>query len=245
MEIAKILPKIGLSQHQSDIYLSLVESGPARISDIYKNTGIHRPIIYQVLPKLEAKELISHSIKGKQKYFAAEPPRKLRKLFSDLIDSFDSQIDLLEETYSAKSIKPKVKYLEGKTGLKSVHEDLVNSLKRDDIYYRFTANTDLEKFEKYHPQNYKKRRDSKGLQRFIINNEAVSREKKSKKLGRFTRTIPAESDLFEHGINLLIYDKKTAYLDLNSETAFVIENKNIAEFHKSIFKLIWEKLEKQ
>lgn len=204
MNISQILPKIGLTQHESDIYLSLVESGPARISDIYKNTGIHRPIIYQSLPKLEAKELVTHSTKGKQKYFAAEPPRKLRKLFSDLIDSFDEQIEHLEETYAAKSIKPKVKYLEGKSGLKSVHEDLVTSLKRDDIYYRFTSNTDLEKFKTYTPKDYKKRRDNKGLQRFIINNETISHEKHTKKLGRFMRTIPAESDLFEHGINLLM-----------------------------------------
>ncbi len=56
-------------------------------------------------------------------------------------------------------------------------------------------------------------------------------------LNRFTRTIPGQSDIFEHNINLLIYDKKTAYLDLNSETAFIIENKNIADAvnsHQSI-----------
>lgn len=242
MEIRKILPKIGLTQNESDIYLSLVGSGPARISDIFKNTGIHRPIIYQTLPKLAAKELITESTKGKQKYFAAEPPRKLKKLFSDLIDSFDSEIAELEEEYSAKSIKPKVKYLEGITGIKSVHEDLVTSLKRDDIYYRFTSNTDLNKIAKYHPKDYLKRRDNKNLQRFIINNEAIKKLNSPQNLNRFVRTIPAQSDIFEHDINLLIYDKKTAYLDLNSETAFVIENKNIAEFHKSIFKLLWDKL---
>lgn len=241
MDTNKILQRIGLSKNESAIYLSLINSGPARISDITKDTGIHRPLVYLALPRLEAKELVTHSIKGKQKYFAAESPRKLQKLFLELIDEFDRQLPEIEKNFEAKSSKPKVRYLEGKKGIISVLDDLVHSLNKEEIYYRFTSNTDLKKLVKYRSDDYTKLRDRKNLQRFIINNQKISKLD-SPDLNRFFKSLPPDSPVFEHDISQIIYSTKVAYLDFNSETAFIIDNKKIADFQRDIFKTLWEKI---
>src|SRR3990167_8478695 len=97
MEIAEILQKIGLSEKESQIYTALLETGPATVSDIFRRTGIHRPLIYKALPALFEKELVSVFPKGRQKRFVAESPEKLKNLLAKLSSDFESMIPELEQ----------------------------------------------------------------------------------------------------------------------------------------------------
>ena len=56
MDKIKILEKIGLTKHESAIYLGLLELGPSNISKISQKTAIHRPLIYKALPSLLEKK---------------------------------------------------------------------------------------------------------------------------------------------------------------------------------------------
>lgn len=245
MDIGKLLQILGLTKHESAIYYSLLQTGPAKISIISRQTGLHRPTIYQTIPNLIKKSLLTHSTKGKQKIYIPEPPEKLKKLFFELADNFDNAIPEMNKLFETFGQRPIVKFLEGKEGIKKIHQDLVDSLKKDSIYYRYTSNLTLKRFKEYLPKNYQKIQENKKLQRLIINNVPVSREDsfaKKQKLDRLTKTIPLETSKFEHDINQIIYDNKVVYIDSNTETAFVIENKKIADFHRDLFQILWKKL---
>jgi len=242
MDKNQILEKIGLTKHESAIYLALLELGPSNISRISQKTAIHRPLIYKALPSLLNKKLITQSQRKKGKIYIAEPPNRLEALFDDLkIDFFEILPDL-EDSYSNNEQKPKVRFLEGKDGTKRVFDDIVRSLKKGDTFYRFSSNTDgVEKKDKYLPRSYRSIRDAKMLQREVITNEQTSKQK-TPKLDRFVKIMPADFGPFEHNVTEVVYGNKVAFIDYNSETAMIIESRRIAEFQKHIFKMFYKKL---
>jgi len=241
MTKSNIFNKIGLNDKELKIYIVLIERGPLLIAQIAKHTGIYRPAIYQNLPNLMSKGLVTVSAKGKQKFYVAEEPEKLKNLVSELTNELEDIIPELRASYHAKEKKPLVKFLEGKDAITFVLNDLVTSLKKDDVFYRYSSAKDAVKNEKYLPKNYRAIRDQKQLQRFVIANENTMVGKKSR-LERAVKFISKNYGLFDYDITQIIYGDKVAFLDYNTETAFIIENSIIAEFQKKIFKLLYDKL---
>lgn len=242
MDKSKILEKIGLTKHESAIYLALVELGPSRISKISEKTAIHRPLIYKALPSLLEKKLVTETQKQKGVVYGAEPPNRLETLFDDLQIDFNEMLPDLEDTYSNNEFKPKVRFLEGPDGTRRVFDDVARSLKTGDVFYRYSSNKDgEEKKDKYVPRIYKKLRDAKKLQREVITNMQTIRHKKSK-LDRFAKAMPSDFGTFEHNVTEIIYGNKVAFIDYNSETAMVIESKRIADFQKQIFKTLYSRI---
>jgi len=242
MDKNKILEKIGLTKHESAIYLALVEMGPSNISKISEKTSIHRPLVYKALPSLLDKKLITETKKVKGVVYVAEPPNRLETLFDDLKVDFYEMLPDIEDSYSNNESKPKVRFLEGKDGTKRIFDDVVRSLKTGEVFYRYTSSKDgQEKKDKYVPRIYRNMRDSKKLQREVITNEQTAKKKKPS-LDRFLKIMPDDFGPFEHNVTEIIYGNKVAFIDYNSETAMVIESKRIAEFQKQIFKTLYKKL---
>lgn len=242
MDKNNILEKLGLTKHESAIYLALLEMGTSNISQISEKTSIHRPLIYKAIPSLLEKKLITKTQKYKSVVFGAEPPNRLETLFDDLkIDFFETLPDL-EDAYASSEKKPKIRFLEGKDGTKRIFDDVVRSLKKGDVFYRYSSNKDgQEKKDKYVPRIYRKMRDEKKLQREVITNNQTAKHKKPS-LDRFAKTMPQDFGLFEHNVTEIIYGDKIAFIDYNSETCMIIESKRIAEFQKQIFQTLYKKI---
>ena len=242
MDKNKILEKIGLTKHESTIYLALLEMGTSNISQISEKTSIHRPLIYKAIPTLLEKKLITKTQKIKSIVYGAEPPNRLETMFDDLrIDFFETLPDL-EDSYNSSEKAPKIRFLEGKDGTKRIFDDVVRSLKKGDVFYRYSSNKDgNEKKDKYLPRIYRKMRDEKKLQREVITNTQTAVHKKSS-LDRFAKVMPNDFGPFEHNITEIIYGDKIAFVDYNSETAMIIESKRIADFQRQIFQTLYKKL---
>ena len=86
-----------------------------------------------------------------------------------------------------------------------------------------------------------KYKHSKG---FIVANKVVAdaREKDGRHPNQYWKVIPAAVEIFNYNITQRIYEDKVSFVDYNSNSAFIIENKQFAEFQKSIFKLFWDRL---
>jgi sugar-specific transcriptional regulator TrmB len=166
----------------------------------------------------------------------------LETLFDDLKIDFYEALPDLEDSYSSSEKKPKIRFLEGKDGTKRIFDDVVRSLKRGDVFYRYSSNKDgNEKKDKYVPRIYRKMRDEKKLQREVITNSQTAAHKKAS-LDRFAKIMPGDFGPFEHNITEIIYGDKIAFIDYNSETAMIIESKRIAEFQKQIFQTFYKKI---
>jgi sugar-specific transcriptional regulator TrmB len=243
MNYKEVLTKIGMTEKESILYISLIESGPATVSTISKNTGLHRPIIYKVLPGLQEKGLIAVFPKGKWKYYIAESPEKLTTLLDMTKKSVTSMIPELKSMFQTQHSKPTVKYLEGRQGIIFVFDDLAASLKHGEIYYRYSAVSE-EAFDKapyYLSSHYAETMERKNVECFLVLGENIE-----KKLQSFlwldVKTIPEKTDLFDHNISQIIYANKVAFIDYNTETALIVENPILATFQKKLFKLLYAKL---
>lgn len=241
MEEEKILNKIGLNEKETSIYSALLRLGPSSVSTIFRETGLHRPIIYKFIPSLLSKGLISVFPKKKRDFYIAEDPHKLKRMIDELTEEFNVALPALEETYRAKGNKPSVRYFDGKEQVKFIYEDLVRTLNRGEVFYRYSSTKDGKKDVTHIPKNYKKLRDEKKLERYVITSEEGAKYKKPK-LERSTKIIPKNYGLFDYDVTQIIYGNKVAMIDDNTETAFIIENSTIAEFQKKLFKIIYDSI---
>ncbi|HJN85218.1 MAG TPA: helix-turn-helix domain-containing protein [Patescibacteria group bacterium] len=239
MDPKQLLLRLGLSENGANIYLSLVERGSLTVSDIAKATGIHRPIVYKHLPELLDHNLVTTTKKGKRTLYVPESPRKLESLVDETKSDLKEMMPGLQEAFSASGKRPIVKYIEGGKGITFVMSDVVHSLKRGDIWYRYSSST--KDTDKFLPKDYRKVRDAKSLERFVITSEEYTKRKKPR-MDRAMKTVPKEFGLFDHDVTLIIYGDKVAYMDYNSESVLIIENKIIAEFQKNLFKVLYSKL---
>ncbi len=129
----------------------------------------------------------------------------------------------------------------GPKGIRDVFDDVISHSKKRDTFYRYTSERDLDSVNSYLSKDYRKRRDAKHLERLVISNP-VSAKRKSSRLERFIKYFPKEVSLFDQNIIQLIYGERVAFIDLNKEEAFVIENQALADFQKVIFKQLYKKL---
>lgn len=234
-----ILEKLGFNPDESRIYLCLIELGPSSISDIVRKVGLHRPTVYKSLPNLIGRGLVSVMPKGKYKQYVPESPEKLEKILTELEDDFNVEIHALQESFAAHGRKPIVTFAEGDKAIKDLFSDVIHSLKKNEVYYRYSSALTLAR-KKYLPNDYRQVRDRKNLERYVISDE--SGKTSTRKLGRFMKFIPPGVNLFDLNITQVIYGNRVSFIDYKSKTVVTIENPMIAEFQKKLFKLLYSRL---
>src|SRR3989344_7145845 len=130
MENQELLEHIGLSEKESLVYLTLLESGTLSIAALAEHSGMHRPALYKLLPRLEGRGLVSRVRKNKRVFFVAESPEKLETLVHNIARDFAHALPALKQTYAAKEKRPLVKFLAGRRGIIFVYEDIITTLKK-------------------------------------------------------------------------------------------------------------------
>lgn len=245
MEHTIFLEKLGLTKHESEVYLSLLKDGKMGVSEIARKTGLYRPIIYQALAGLGRAGLANVSLKGKYKTYSAESPHRLEKKFLELSNSFDDEIKALSDMQTApEAVRPVIKYFEGREGIMRIHDDIVETLKKGETYYRYSssnAHRNINVRKNYLSKKYRLTRDQKQLERKVITN-IPNKQSKHPRPEREIKVVPPDFDLFEYSVSEIIYGNKVAVIDYNTETAVVIENATIARFQQKIFELLFRKL---
>lgn len=236
----KLLFNYGLSENEAKIYLALLEKGPGTVSDIAKNTGLHRPTVYNHLPYLQTKGLLTTARKVKRVLYVAESPKKLERLLDQINIEARALLPELVETFEKRKHKPVVKFYEGRQGIREVFDDILNTLKKGDVFYRYSSRKEPMN-DWYLPKDYRKRRDAKQLERLVIANETYAKGKKTR-FERQIKIVPESVDPFDYDVTLIIYADKIAMIDFNSDTAFVMENPKFARFQQALFQLLYKNL---
>lgn len=236
-----ILVRLGLSPEESAIYSALLQRNALSISDIALKTKLYRPAVYKALPSLIGKGLIATAKKGKRTFYSALSPEKLASLLSDMNADLENALPEMLSLFEKKEKRPLVTFLEGREGIRAVFRDIVTTLKKGDVFYRYSSSKKPREKNYYIPHDYVKLRDQKQLERFVITN-AAAEERKKPRLEKSVKIVPKSFDLFEYDATELIYADKIAFVDYNTETAIIIENPKLAESQKKIFKLLFSRL---
>ena len=72
MERDNLLVKLGLTEAETAIYLAALELGKALPKHLAEKAKVKRPTLYQLLPSLLEKGLLSETVVGKRRYLVAE-----------------------------------------------------------------------------------------------------------------------------------------------------------------------------
>jgi sugar-specific transcriptional regulator TrmB len=239
MDITRILQRIGIGVEQAKIYDFLLRNGPMNLSEISKNTSLHRPRLYKILPVMQEIGLVIISAQKKRRLYKAQSPELLLDLFESTRNDLENWLAYMKDLYFRKSSSPHISLLNGKKFSLSVFDDVLRSLWENEIHYRYSSRPKAQDDEAYNIR--RSIWENKQIQLVTITNEKQYKNK-SQSLNHDTRMIPSHFDLFEDNISKVIYHDKVAIIDYNSETSFIIEDLKFAEFEKKIFKLLYSYL---
>lgn len=242
-----IFKKLGLSDKEILVYLSLLEHGESSVRNLAVLTNLNRGTAYDILKKLQEAGLVSFFHKNTKQNFVAEDPDKMLKLLYDRNEELkkaESKIkEIIPELRSLQEKgggKPTTKFYEGKTGVRFILDDILSSMKNqaDKNYFIYSAVGVREDVYGAYPDFNKKR---------IKNNIKANTISLSSGGGTYgmdeRKWLKVEKAGAGNMTYILIYAGKCAFISRdshNNPVGVIIENKMIYETQKILFLQMWK-----
>lgn len=241
-----LLERIGMNEAEQTIYLTLLKNPYITLSEISQKSHYHRPTVYKCIRGFESDGLVERSyLDGKRYYYHVTSPEKLKEKIHQISQMADQILPELTALYQKTQDAPILSIKEGIDGIKSIHKDLVESVPKWGIYYRYSSpRREYDGRSFYVPENYFEMQKKKEIERIVI----TSASKKKFRLWNPNReviAIPESFDTFDDNITKLIYANKVAIIDYDSQIGWVIENEWFARYEEKIFRLLAKLLKEQ
>ncbi len=237
--IEKIIGFVGLNDHETKIYTTLLRFGQSVISDIAKNSGIKRATIYQYIDNLTVKDIVRKTVKGKRVFYYPEDPKKLIGIIERKERKIKEIFPELEKMYLHSSSRPAVRFYEGKEGMRSVYREMTKTSKTlwsmfsADRYFKVFSEKDGNEFISNIYQNGGQLKD------LVLNSKLGTQYVKEKWGGEMTTSKLLTKD-FDFSVDLLISGNNVAMISFNNLVAIIIENPGIANLQRNLLKFIWK-----
>ncbi|HAV11208.1 MAG TPA: hypothetical protein DCX32_01560 [Candidatus Moranbacteria bacterium] len=242
MEIRQVLEQFGLNGRKADVYLAALELGSASVIDISKKASVKRTTCYDILQDLMRDGLISETVRGKKRLFVGEEPEKIQRQLKHKVRLFSEILPQLQSIHNVRGSKPKIRFYEGKEGLKEVYED---TLKHGGEIIGVGSYDIVNVLGKEWMDDYLRRRVKAGIyaRGMAPGNESMMRDfiSKDQEQRRSTKVIDPEKYPFSIEINVYGHNR-VALMSAKEEVGLIIEGAEIHNTMKLIFQLIWDLL---
>ncbi|MBT4494820.1 MAG: TrmB family transcriptional regulator [Gammaproteobacteria bacterium] len=154
MIIHETLETLGLSNRQTDLYLTLLKLGPSSIRDIATAAGLNRGTTYEELKRLKTQSLVTYFPQGKRRFFCAEPPEVLLRQAKARQQETENAVERLEHEIlpDLRQIAPdssltRVFHYEGDEGVEYFLRDILNTMSDEpDKTYRVYSSRQIRKY---------------------------------------------------------------------------------------------------
>ena len=231
MDINKTLSKIGLSQNEIKIYLTLLDNGSTTAGCIAKLAKIDRSSGYNSLNHLLDKGLVSYVLVGEVKEFQAVGPRRLLEYLKEQQDEVKSILPKLQQRHKSTKQEGQVRLFKGIKGVKSIFRDIARSSSPN---YVFGSEGQFSKrMPEFALQFDRLKKENNVKTKMLIRD---GRSEKDKKTSQYRYVDVDESIAVTN-----IYDDKIAIIIWTDEPEGVlIENAAAAKAYKSYFDLMWK-----
>lgn len=242
MEIKQFLAQFDLIGKKADVYLAVLELGSGTVIEIARKSEIKRTTVYDILMDLEKSGLIYQTTKVNKRLFVAEDPEKLKKKLEEKERVLGEMLPQLRSLYNIKGIKPKIKFYEGKEGLRQVYADTLNY---GGEILAFASEDVVKTLGMEWANDYLQKRVKKEIRVRIIlpKTELIEKEfnPKDQKQLRSSKLVNPKKYPFSVEINIYGY-QKIALMSAREEMGIIIEGKEIYNTLKLIFELLWDNL---
>lgn len=240
-KIVKTISNLGLSQIESEVYLSALELGECTIQEIAQHSKLKRTSLYYVLEKLNKESIVLMVKRNKKTYYLASSPKELMKRARERLFDFEGIIDDLEDLKHSVHHKPRVYFLHGTPGFKHVWQMLFESKCKEFMIITEGSNfLDFVK-EKYILDEIIKNKKALGIKsRQLIVDSAYARKliKDDPSQNRVSKLLPKSTQI---PFTEIITDDFAAFISPRWDNfLFVTENDSFVKSRKSMFDLIWK-----
>lgn len=244
------ITQLGLKEKEAKVYLALFEIGEASALSIAKKAEINRPTTYFYLEQLKQKGLAQMTRRHGKTLFFAAPPQAFKKYLqlrarsvSDIQKRLKEVAPQLAEMYQRAEVKPKIKLFEGRQGLLSIYQDLQKvDPKKDGEIFTFTSRQYvIDQFPEI-IEEMEEQRAKKGVWVRSIYSQLPGEklQPSGEDPGRLRTYVTVPSDRFPFSGSVHIYQNKVAFIALRRKlVGVVIENRNVANTYRTIFRLAW------
>jgi len=244
--IKPALEKIGLTQGEIKVYLSLLELGSSTTGKITKKSGISGSKVYEVLERLINKGLANYITKNGVKYFEASSPNKILDYLEEKEDQIKEEKIAIQKIIpeiilkQKKTTKSEAKIFTGFEGLKTANEDIIKTLKKGEEWLSMGLTEQPKSWEIYFNKK-QKIRAKKGIKLKHLLNEKYKELHEQRKKLPFTE-FKFLSKEFEMPTSTEIYADKVIIMILLKENpmAIMIENEAVANSFRKYFYALWE-----
>lgn len=246
--IVEQMKKLGFSEKEIMIYLTILRIQKARLAQIVKNTEIKRTTAYHCIDKLLKRGLVTIATQEDKKFYIPEDPKDaLNYLINEQKDVVADILPDLTNIIGDNAIYPKIKVYRQQAGMKKLLEYQMNCKEKVIRYYLSEPNVDElvgEKFVDDFLKKLTKKRVKTGVNIRALRSldYSVKREKgilHSQEL-RAIRFLPKNVKIKPF---ILMFDNKVIIISSTKEKlGFIIESQDFADAQKIIFDMLWENL---
>jgi len=231
-EIEKALERVGLSQNEIKVYLTLNDQGSMKAGRIAKLAKMDRSSAYNAIQMLLDKGLVSYVFIGKVKWFQATGPERILHYVKAQEEGIMAILPELQERHKRKKIEGQVRLFKGIKGVKSVFLDIIRTGKDN---YVFGSEGQFSARMPEFAHQFTRMKKEKGIKTEII------LRKGQRELDVKTSNHKYLPNLAESPAVTNIYGDKVAIIIWTDEPeAIIIENAAAARAYKSYFDFMWK-----
>ncbi len=233
MDIENALREMGLTEHETKVYLALLKNGSSLAGRISRITGIHRRNVYDITERLIKKGVVGYILKNNRRYFEAVNPEKFLDILKERENNIMENLPMLKEIYSGSKEKQETNFYKGTEGLKTVFQDQLEDNKGKEILILGASQSAFEILPFYFKW-YDKDRVNRRIKVRMI---ASGKLKKKISLAE-TRYLPEK---YSNPLAINIYkDKVAIILWKKNPIVIVIKEKEIADSYRKYFEMMWK-----
>lgn len=171
-EIKHALLELGLNDKEIEVYIAMLELGPAAAQDIATQSKINRTTCYVMIDGLKRRGLASEVEQGKKTLYSAQHPDQLLRLLVDESarirakqEKVEAALPQLMALFNVLHEKPKVRYFDGGEELFAIRKEVRE--RRQPVWEVYAVDEALKKVaqldEKTRIENTETFRDSRIL----------------------------------------------------------------------------------
>lgn len=254
MNINATLDKLGLSEKEIKVYLTLLKHGKTKPSDLAKLTKISRPTLYNIAKQLISKGMIAEDYSTKVLHFSPLPPENLKNMLEGAKREMAQKEDLINKAIAEISLiapakaypVPKIRFIEEENIEKYLFDNLIKWQKEvissDGVWRCFQDHSFVENYENWIAKSWQTN-ESKDphycgqafTNQSVVEEKIKSKYPKNKRQIRFLKDVHFTASVWVSGDYLTIIqtNKHPFYL-------FEIHDKLLAENMREVLKKLWE-----
>ena len=238
----EILKEVGLTNNETEVYLTLLQTGSISVNSIAKKSGLHRQAVYDALDRLLEKGFANFVIKNNKKQFQAIHPEKIGDYLKEKEEKFKSVLPDLIKITQIPEEDTFVEVFKGKSVVRTVYRDIIKEFQKykgEVLISGVEEKRFIEEDKTALEQHLKRLQNLKCKERILLKKGDTHFVKGSQTEYRW---IQKESF---NPTPIYVYNEKlTVIIWGNPNYAIIVKNKNLADAYRKQFDLLWKISEK-